>query len=207
MSAEFYTAAIPEPVAILGVRLRPFSLGHVLLLNRFGNAFGAGGTSPAIEDLIQAIVICSQRYADALAEMDNPKLPEIVAAWQRKLAPRNRLGFRVAGLGFSPAVEILRFAEYVRAGSSFPLFTVKESHQGEAMGVPMVQSVKVLLQSKMGFSEAEVLDRPWGLCLWDYFTLNAMEGHCKIMDRDEYQNARANADKNHDRLVALMGKN
>jgi len=34
-----------------------------------------------------------------------------------------------------------------------------------------------------------------------------MEGHCKIMDRAEYQSARDNADKNHDRLVALMGKN
>ena len=206
MSAEFYTAAIPEPVAILGVRLRPFSLGHVMLLNRFGNAFGTGA-SPSIEDLIQAIVICSQKYADALADMDNPKLPEIVAAWQRKLAPRNRLGFRSAGLGFSPAVEIARFTEYVRAGSSFPLFTVKENHQGDPMGVPMVQSVKVLLQSKMGFSEADVLDRPWGLCLWDYFTLNAMEGHCKLMDREEYQSARNKADENHDRLVALMGQN
>jgi len=206
MSAEFFTAAIPEPVAILGVRLRPFSLGHVLLLNRFGNAFG-NGAAPGLDDLIQAIVICSQKYADALADMDNPKLPEIVAAWQRRLAPRNRLGFRRSGLGFSPAAEVVRFTEYVRAGSSFPLFTVKENHQGDPMGVPMVQSVKVLLQSKMGFTEAEVLDRPWGLCLWDYFTLNAMEGHCKIMDRAEYQSARANADKNHDRLVAMMGKN
>jgi hypothetical protein len=206
MSAEFFNAAIPEPVAILGVRLRPFSLGHVLLLNRFGNAFG-NGAAPGLDDLIQAIVICSQKYADALADMDNPKLPEIVAAWQRRLAPRNALGFRRPGLGFSPAAEVGRFTEYVRAGSSFPLFTVKENHQGDPMGVPMVQSVKVLLQSKMGFNEAEVLDRPWGLCLWDYFTLNAMEGHCKIMDRAEYQGARANADKNHDRLVAMMGKN
>jgi len=206
MSAEFYNAAIPEPVAILGVRLRPFSLGHVLLLNRFSNAFGTG-TSPAIEDLIQAIVICSQKYADALADMDNPKLPQIVAAWQRKLAPRNRLGFRSPGLGFSPGAEVGRFSEYVRAGSTFPLFTVKENHQGDATGLPMVQSVKVLLQSKMNFTEAEVLDRPWGLCLWDYFTLNSMEGHCKLMDRAEYTSARSNADKNHDRLVALMGRN
>lgn len=203
MGVDFYTAAIPEPVAVLGVRLRPFSLGHVLLLNRFGNAFGTG-EKPALDDLIQAVVICSQDFSAALEDMDNPDLPAHVARWQRKLAPRNWFGLRRAGLGFDPRRAIADFAAYVTAGSSFPLFFVNHERQGDAIPIPLVQSVKVALQSKMGFSEAEILDRPWGLCLWDYFTIHATEGNCKLMEREEYRDLRAQADANHDRLVAMM---
>lgn len=206
MGADFYTAAIPEPVAILGVRLRPFSLGHVLLLNRFGNAFGTV-KRPELADLIQAIVICSQDYADALADMDDPDLPAHVARWQRKLAPRNWLGIRQPGLGFSPRDALAAFADYVREGSSFPLFSVDESKIGGVVAVPMVQSVKVTLQSKMHLAESEVLNRPWGLCLWDYFTLHAQEGNCKIGDTADYDKLQAMADAQHDRLVAMMERN
>lgn len=206
MGADFYTAAIPEPVAILGVRLRPFSLGHVLLLNRFGNAFGTV-KRPELADLIQAIVICSQDYADALADMDDPDLPAHVARWQRKLAPRNWLGIRQPGLGFSPRDALAAFAAYVREGSSFPLFSVDESKIGGVVAVPMVQSVKVTLQSKMHLAESEVLNRPWGLCLWDYFTLHAQEGNCKIGDTADYDKLQAMADAQHDRLVAMMERN
>jgi hypothetical protein len=206
MGADFFMAAIPEPVALLGVRLRPFSLGHVLLLNRFGNAFGTGHR-PGLEDLIHGIVICSQTYADALADMDNPKLPAAVAGWHRRLQPRNWLGIREPGLGFSLHDALAEFTAYVKAGSSFPLFSVDESKIGGVIAVPMVQSVKVTLQSKMHFSETELLDRPWGLCLWDYFTLHAQEGNCKIGEPAEFDDLKAKADANHDRIVAMMERN
>lgn len=206
MGADFFTAAIPEPVAILGVRLRPFSLGHVLLLNRFGNAFGTG-KRPELADLIQAIVICSQDYESALADLDDPDLPNHVARWQRKLAPRNWLGIRQPGLGFSPRDALAAFADYVRAGSSFPLFSVDESKIGGVISVPMVQSVKVTLQSKMHFAESEILDRPWGLCLWDYFTIHAQEGNCKIGDATDFDDLKKRADEQHERLVASMKRN
>jgi len=191
MGADFYFAAIPTPVSVLGIRLRPYSLGHVLLLSRFDNAFVMGGR-PALEDVIQGIVICSQTYAEALRDMDNPKLPSLVGKWQRSLQPRYWWGGRKPELGFSPAQAAKQFVEYLRAGSSFPIFSVpQDKKSNDPLHVPLVQTVKVYLMSKLNFSEAELLDRPWGLCLWDYFTSHAMEGNCKICDTTDDEALRA----------------
>lgn len=202
MSADFFTAAIPEPVTILGVRLRAFSLGHVLLLNRFGNAYGIG-TAPALPDLIQAVVICSQDYQSALADMDNPALPKWVSDWQRSIQPRNKFGIRKSELGFSVPAKLLEFAEYIRAGSTFPIFSVEDNKAGTKIDVPLVQSVKVCLQSKMGLSEDEVLNRPWGLCLWDYFTIHAIDGHCRITEIEDYSDLQKQADEFERRMAAI----
>ena len=207
MGADFYMAAIPEPVVILGIRLRSFSLGHLLLLNRFDNAFGTGKTA-TIGDLVQAIVICSQSYEDALADLDSPTLPDHVAKWQKKIQPRNALGFRKRGLGFSPIAKMTEFRSYVDAGSSFPVFSVPQDKQGGGISIPFVQSVKVTLQSKLHLSESEVLNRPWGLCLFDFFTLHAMEGNCKLEEEtgDEFKAIKAKADALHARVLARAGR-
>jgi len=204
MGADFYQAAIPEPVTLLGVRLMPFSLGHVLLLNRFDNAFGTGET-PTLADLIQGIVICSQTYADAIADLDNPALPEHVAKWQKRLIRKPLFG--KSQPSFSPHEAANRFAQYVRDGSSFPLFSVDPSKTGQTISVPLVQSVKIGLQSKLHLTDDQVLNRPWGLCLWDYFTLQAIEGNCKIADAEDTAELQKQADALHLRMVERMGLN
>jgi len=39
MTDDFYSVAIPEQRQILGLKLRPLSLGHVIILHRIESAF------------------------------------------------------------------------------------------------------------------------------------------------------------------------
>jgi hypothetical protein len=104
----FYQAAVPDGWQILGVRLKPLSLGHLILLHRYESAFVVGGL-PTPADLVMSVLICSRTF-----------------------------------------------------------------------GAPPEQTVKVGLMSQLGLSEAEVLNRPFSLCLWDLATLAEMNGSLKI---------------------------
>ncbi len=65
---HYVTAAIPEPYFIGLVKLRPYSIGHVLLMRRFDCAFGDENPerSGGIIDLYLGLAICSRTYEDFL---------------------------------------------------------------------------------------------------------------------------------------------
>lgn len=203
---EFFTAHVPEPQILLGVQLRPFSLGHLVLLHRLGSAYATGGT-PDISDLVSSVFTCSQTYAEAEAVLTTGKvpvkqkgwfgsklvdmpLPDAMALWQEQIGP------------FDFTEKSSEFAAYTKAGSKHPLVSsVRGSDGGNSVNdCPFVQQVKVVLMSKLNFREADLLDRPWSLCLWDYCTSHMLEGNLHILNRDEFSNARAVADSIHERI-------
>lgn len=60
LGEQFAEAVVPDTWRILGVRLQPFSLSHLLTLQRIGSPFVCGGhESPA--DLMTALYVCSRR--------------------------------------------------------------------------------------------------------------------------------------------------
>ena len=54
---DYYQAAVPDGWQILGVKLRPLSLGHLILLKRYGSAFVVGGI-PTEADLVLTYRVC-----------------------------------------------------------------------------------------------------------------------------------------------------
>lgn len=67
---EYAEAAVPNPVSILGVRLRNFSLGHVILMKKYDLPWVSDKEeSPSIWALIFGIFICSQSWSEFEAWM------------------------------------------------------------------------------------------------------------------------------------------
>ena len=82
MNAAFLTAAIPEPFTILGRNLKPFSLGHELLFQRFGVNFSVESKdAPRYEDLILGVLLCSQEFDQALLSLQSRGLPHRIKFW------------------------------------------------------------------------------------------------------------------------------
>jgi hypothetical protein len=185
MIEPFYLAAAPEPRTILGLRLRPFSLGHVILLHRVESVFVIGGV-PDFNDLALSVFICSQTYADALKAFEDPTLPEFMKRWHDKLTGSDRLLVRL-GLSKPKLLDFsqlcARFSAYITEHSKIPNYDFNPADFTE-MHCPHVQQVKVALMRDMGFDEEKLLDRGWGLCLWDYVTLKAMAGTVKMISED-----------------------
>lgn len=65
MLSSFYRIMLLRPPRIAGIRLRPFSMWHVLCLQTFGNAF-VTGHAPRRHDCIQLLLICRDGKRDHL---------------------------------------------------------------------------------------------------------------------------------------------
>jgi len=87
MPDDFYSVAIPEPTTILGLRLRPFSLGHVLLLHRVKSSFVTEGEPQTLDDIALSVLLCALSYDDGCALLNRSKrsLDRLFIRWHRKL--------------------------------------------------------------------------------------------------------------------------
>jgi hypothetical protein len=197
--ADYFLAAVPEPVTLLGLRLRPFSLGHVIILI---------GGQPDFNDLAASVFVCSQTYADGLASFNDPDLPRFMSKWAAKLMGISwltKLGLSKPKLIDFPA-KCAAFAKYIEDGSKMPAYDYNPD-EVRSMECPGAQLVKASLMSEMNFTETELLDRPWGLCLWDYVTLKAIKGRVRIWEKDTLNEAQEFANRLAEKLNARKGVN
>ena len=90
--------------------------------------------------------------------------------------------------------KIDAFRKYIADGSKMPDYSYTPG-DFQSQHCPSVQIVKVALMRDMHFSEAELMDRPWSLCLWDYVTLKAISGQVRMVDTDAIREAQGVADR------------
>ncbi len=194
MIDPFYLAEIPEPRTILGLRLRPFSLGHIILLYRVESAYVCGG-SPDFSDLALSILICASTYEEGVALLDNKDLSSEMRRWAERLTGMNRLSVRL-GLKKPTPIDFeakhAAFSEYIKEGSKVPNYHFNPGDFSE-LACPNVQIVKASLMRDMKFTESEILNRSWALCLWDSVTLKALAGTVKMHDENELSEAHKRA--------------
>lgn len=181
---DFYLAEIPEPVVLLGLRLRPYSLGHVILLHRIESAFVTGDGPVTIGDLAMSVLVCAHPYKEALALLDEPRLDKFMLRWHARLtAPTWWLRLRGQSRALDLKAKASAFAEYIEAGSKQPYYSYDVSKQGKSQ-LETVHAVQITLMSKTTLTEAELLDRPWGRCLFDYLALQAMDDKVTLMSEE-----------------------
>jgi hypothetical protein len=70
---RYVAAMIQAKPTILGLKLEPFSLGHLFLMQRFECAYGNDDPEQigSIQDLLLAVLICSRNYQDNLDFFNN----------------------------------------------------------------------------------------------------------------------------------------
>ncbi len=198
MTDEFYLAAVPEPRTILGLRLRPLSLGHLLLLHRVKSAFvTADEGEPAYHDLALSVLICSQTWEQNIATFDDQDLPEFMRRWHDQLTGADSFWVKIGFRKFRPIdlqSKCLEFADYLKEGSKIPDYDFNPGDFRE-LAVPSIELIKVTLMRDLHISESEILDRSWALCLWDHVVLKALNNEVKMYGRDAKEQALAAAEQ------------
>ena len=195
---DYFSAAYPEPWQIMGIRLRPFSLGHYIKLAQFKNAFVSEKTEVAtFPDLIQGIAVCSMAsHPDPMRDefwqwWNQPAPYSIFAALCRKtpLTPAERdivrWGRRVRKL--DDWVEKAKmFAAYISTHSEPPGYwvTADDNKPGVKSGAHWVQSVISGLVSECGYTQIEALNVPVCKCLQDYLKAAENQGTIRLMPID-----------------------
>ena len=178
-NAAYFLAAVPEPVTCLGVKLKPLTLGHVILLHRFESRFVIGG-QPDLEDLILSLVICSREYADAIRLLDSSRCKWLLKWWGFK-------AWLAIKAGHDLVRSMLQFKYYYETADKIPKFEI-EDNDGNPISTPFVLSVKLALQSGLHQSEEEALNKPWGMALFEYIAHRSIaKGDLRILSGEEYQ--------------------
>lgn len=179
-------AAIPEPYRILGLRLRPFSLGHWLLMQRFDCAL-IGGGKPEHSDMLLGVLICSMRYQEFLAFIEQKDFQKQVIKWGK----RNNL------LELDEKSEL--FGRYLTDSLSEPAY-IELRPGGDGAG-DWAQNLKITLMTRLGYSEGEVLDMPLSKALADYYKLAESDGFLRLLTAEDLADQKAN-----DEAMAKLGE-
>ena len=202
MSADYFQRAIPEPFRILGLPLKPLSLGRYRLLKRFDIAFVADCEAKAdTKDLILGVLICSQEVDEFQAWLELPpkRRARDLKRWRKTVCPKAWL-CRVPFIGktwlrrkMPDLLEKIRlFQIYVQQHSKMPAYW-DESGDERTSGAHWSHSVEVCLRSQVGWSRDEINEQPLSKALDDYFKFAESQGAIRLMTQAEIEQGEANA--------------
>jgi len=167
---EYLQSVIPTPYTILGRRLRPLSIGHILLMQFQELAYVSEEEIKAtMDDLIAGVLICSMRFREYQEFLQLEDLGhELKRAGQ--------------ALDLTELPEKFRlFAEYLDQGTESPEIEIPETVQNNILlGTPWLQSLRICLMAKLHVGPEETFDYPYRQALWDCFSLREAEGKLTI---------------------------
>jgi hypothetical protein len=174
----YSAAAIPEPFQILGLRLRPFCLGHYWLMERFNLAFVAAEKKEVtLSDLTMAVLICSMTYEDFLEFIDEADWMTKIKAWGESCG------------GFDIYEKIALFEKYISNALQQP-DVVFEGETKES-GAHWSQALFSALTGNCGYTAVEARNMPLGQAFMDFFKVAEQSGVIRILSREESDLMRA----------------
>lgn len=207
MPNTYSEAAYPAPWQVLGVALKPFSLGHYIKLNRLGCAFVADETKNAtLGDLLLGVAVCSMDShpdagKDPFWQWLSRSAPEgKFAGWwyrlrcriarmfrQQLLTPAEldmmRFGRKCRGFDFPSRAQL--FADYISAHSKAPAFWESDNQGGKGSGAHWSHAMMQVLVSKCGYTLEEAHNAPLTRAMADFFKYIESEGGCRLMSEEE----------------------
>lgn len=190
--ADYFEQAIPQPYRILGLPLRPLSLGRYRLMKRFDVAFVADGEAKMEEyDLLMGLFICSMRCDEFIRIANEGRICAEVRKWSRRIMPHPWIGFipwiaprwRTKN-DYNVLTAINLFKQYLAEAQVVPSYWDERPERGPS-GSHWSQSMEVLLRSEVGWTTEEINEAPLSKAISDFFKLLESKGEIRIMTEDE----------------------
>lgn len=171
MSAATFKAAIPQPFRILGLPLKPLSIGRYRLLARFNCAFVSDEDRNAtVEDLILGVLICSMTVQGFLSWIETD--------WKNDIA---EWGAKVGVFDLEDKAKL--FLQYISESSDTPKFWSESN--GEPSSAHWSQCLEVSLRSETGWTKEEIDEEPLSKAISDFLKLSESKGRIKLLNQKE----------------------
>lgn len=181
---DMYTrACVPDTPTILGVKLRPFSLGHYFLFNRYDCGYVKSKEEDGgIIDLFLGVAICSRTYEDFLEFANDEKsFNEYMKVWGEEITRRIK-----EDKEFNFVHKMMDFQDYMRNAIVIPKFFYNKN-DGKESGAHWSVSLLNALVSECGYTQSEALNAPLSKALFDYYKHLENNGVISLMGDDELQ--------------------
>lgn len=187
--AALYRAAQPEPTVVLGMLLRPLSLGHLLAISGQGleRAASSGRITPV--QLTALVLICCQSWEESKAVYSDRLLSLKMWLWKRRVLGYAKRYAKAKVPYF--LTETGKFMAYLTAGAlDFPETEFKSSDRsepGRPWGTPIVLIYQQWLMTHFGMKESQAWDYPLGLCKMRWACHWEIQGGVEIKNREDEQ--------------------
>jgi hypothetical protein len=174
------TPTVPEPCFILGTAMKPFSLGHHILLKRLnlpfcGNPlFDAGN-----DDLMIGIAICGQSYDETLEQLLDGTWPKVFEDWLSQLKSKKTSQTTLV------ESEVL-FRAYLSDGYKRPPVWRHDIVKGITLSAPW----EMLLKNRLvmaGYREHEVVNGYLPARWYDYYTVSELDAAARCGDASKWR--------------------
>lgn len=172
--AALAQAALPQPTYVLGLRMRPYSIGHELWLIRRGNILLSGGFTK--RDVYDAALACSETW-EGIKKLSEDKLLLLKCVLWR---------WKTRNVNFEEHAKA--FIQYRALGSI--CFEVDSSlskgfEYGRQPGAPFLLRLASLLVTKHQETWLTVFDFPLGLAQMIYQTHLENDGAMKVWNKHD----------------------
>jgi len=214
-------ASVPDPVTVLGIRLQPFSLGHYLLLKRFGSCFVASEqVELSISDLLFGIMICSMTYNQFNEWMSEQnwfdenrffkpiarrirKMPFFVRfpwfhrfmlnKWENDMRSWSNeiVKYLNKTENFNVMEKMGMFMAYIKTGSETPHYYIEKEGESDSGG-HWSHTVLTTLTGKLGYTHAEAINMPLSKALYDFYKYLENEGCIKLFTEEDEESLALN---------------
>jgi hypothetical protein len=210
MSDAYFQRAFPEPYRILGLSLRPMSLGRYRLLKRFDCAFVAEEEARAqLGDLIIGVLICSMRCDEFLEWAGSKDFAQDVSQWGDRILGMGFLGIpgRMGLInppfgrwwrkrhGFNVVEKMQLFNRYISEANKLPAF-LQEEGDNSASGAHWTQSMEVALRGELGWTKEEIDEEPLSKAIADYYKWLENQGAIQLLSDEQMEFYREQAEHN-----------
>ena len=185
---DFNDTIVPDTYEVLGVKLRPFSLGHYILLEKNNCALLLGGPATVLDFAI-AVVVCSSTFEEFIESQRNGEVERYT----------KRLAKVCKQINLEKEAKFL--ADYIEEALTGPSYWFTE--KGKTLSTPLPQVIRLQLHKNTNLTETEIMNRPFAMNLWDIVTLGEMEGNLTIKT-GEHENAKKEADEFGERYAQFL---
>jgi hypothetical protein len=192
VSASPFTARVPEPYRILGLKLKPLSLGRYCLLRRFDCAFVSEEPDAIARpaDLVLGVFICAQSCREFLELLSNGKFQIEIQRWGHKLFETGPWAKHLPKKlrrpkPFNYVEKVALFKSYLSDSVKIPKYW--EEHEGDAnsSGAHWTDCMEGVLRGELNWTEGEVNERPLSKAIGDYYKWMESKGAIHLVSDDE----------------------
>ena len=181
--------------SVLGYKLKPFTLGHSIILKGVKSKFLTGEykgladinhvialivtDDSVINELALAVLICSTSHDEFMDEVNTDKFKDEL----------KELAVSVRDNKIDLAKEVHLFAHYLKRGTIAPQYQVKNKNEGDIENnvLEFEQAVISTLMTECGYTRNECLNLPLSETLSAYLLYAHKMGSIEILGKDVYE--------------------
>lgn len=174
--SDYFLAIMPETVTVLGLTLKPLSLGRYRLLSRYKVAYVSDHIAEAtFRDLILGVLICSKSVAEFNQLINSPKASKQIEKWAKKALYPICNGY----------LAMSEFKQFIENNSKSPRYFEEANSGGKTSGAHWSQTCEVVLRGQLGWSKEEVDEEPLNKAIYDFYKHMEQQGCVSLMSPEE----------------------